>query len=109
MGFLRHRFVFMQVSGTSMQPTLQAGDVVIGDRNRKAKVGDVVFVEHPETKGWFVKRLTQIEGEDYWVEGDAHDPKTASSSTDSWVFGPVTRELIRAVVIYPRKAKRRTS
>ena len=99
----------MQVSGTSMQPTLRPGQIVVGDKSREALVGDVVFMEHPETKGWFVKRLTQIEGDDYWVEGDAHDPKTASSSTDSWVFGPVTRDHIRAVVIYPRKAKRRIS
>jgi nickel-type superoxide dismutase maturation protease len=108
MGFWR-RFVIRKVSGTSMQPTLRPGQIVVGDRSRKPQVGDVVLLEHPETKAWIIKRLTQIEGANYWVEGDAHDSKTASSSTDSWVFGPVTRELIRAVVIYPRKAKRRTS
>lgn len=89
-----------------MQPTLQPGQVVVGDRNRKAKVGDVVFFAHPETGGWFVKRLTKIENDGYWVEGDAHDPSTAATSTDSWVFGPLDWHHIKAVVIWPRKTKR---
>jgi signal peptidase I len=108
MGFWR-RFVIRKVNGTSMQPTLRPGQIVVGDRSRKPQVGDVVLLEHPETKAWIIKRLTQIEGADYWVEGEAHDPKTAATGSDSWVFGPVTRGHIRAVVIYPRKAKRRIS
>jgi signal peptidase I len=100
------KLVFRKVSGTSMQPTLRPGQIVVGDRSREALVGDVVLLEHPETNAWIIKRLSQIEGADYWVEGDAHDSKTAATGSDSWVFGPVTQDQIRAVVVYPRRLKR---
>lgn len=103
------KWVFREVSGDSMLPTLRPGQIVVGDKSRDAVVGDVVLLEHPETKEWIIKRLTQIEGAEYWVEGDAHDPKTAATGSDSWVFGPVTQNHIKAVVIYPRRLKRLTS
>lgn len=105
MGLVRNRFVFMKVAGESMQPTLKPGDVVMADRNRKPKVGRVVIAEDPRSGAWIIKRLTKIEADGYWLEGDAHDPSTAATSADSWVFGAIKRDQIKAVVIWPRLKK----
>ena len=105
MGLFRNRFIFMQVSGDSMLPTLKPGDVVLADRNGKPREGKVVIAEHPQTGTWIIKRLTKVEDDGYWLEGDAHNPTTAATSADSWVFGAIKRDQIKAVVIWPRLNK----
>jgi nickel-type superoxide dismutase maturation protease len=104
MGLLSN-FVIMQVSGTSMAPTLKPGDVVVASKRREPQVGQVVIAAHPETGAWIIKRLTKIEADGFWLEGDAHDPGTAATSADSWVFGALAREQIHAVVIWPRRKR----
>ncbi|MEN9693421.1 MAG: hypothetical protein RLZZ330_1065 [Actinomycetota bacterium] len=69
---------------------------------REPVVGDVVVARHPETGGLIVKRLTKIESDGYWLEGDAMQTSTASSSSDSWVFGAVNRDAIVGVVLVRR-------
>lgn len=62
-------------------------------------VGDVVVAKHPETGELIVKRLTKIESDGYWLEGDAMKTSSASSSSDSWVFGAVSRDAVVGVVL----------
>ena len=86
----------MRVTGDSMLPTLRAGQLVLV-RRTEPKVNDIVVAEHPVTEDLIIKRLTKIEADGYWLEGDAHRPETAATSSDSWVFGAVPRERIIGV------------
>lgn len=81
-----------------MLPTLKPGQIIFYLRSAESAVGDVVIARHPETGGLIVKRLTKIESDGYWLEGDAMVSSTASSSSDSWVFGAVSRDAIVGVV-----------
>ena len=83
-----------------MLPTLSPGQLLLVDRRRAGRVGDVVLALDPRSGVEVVKRLTAIEADGFWLEGDAHDPRTAASSADSWVFGAVPA--LTGVVILPR-------
>ena len=85
-----------------MLPTLKPGQLIFYSLKVEPAVGDVVVARHPETGGLIVKRLTKIESDGYWLEGDAMIPATASSSSDSWVFGAVARDAIAGVVLVLR-------
>ena len=88
-----------RVQGTSMLPTLKPGQVIFYSVGAEPAVGDVVVAKHPETDGLIVKRLTKLESDGYWLEGDAMQTATAASSSDSWVFGAVSRNAIVGVVL----------
>lgn len=85
-----------------MLPTLAAGQLAVFDTRRPAEVGDIVAAIDPRTGNEIVKRLTQVEA-GYWLEGDAHNARTAASSADSWVFGPVASLL--GVMVWPRSRR----
>lgn len=99
-----------------MAPTLVPGDWCLIVAPRSFVRDDVVVVEHPGRPGYeMVKRLTAIPGDrvgervlgpdEYWVEGDH-----AASSTDSKLFGPVTRDELKARVVlvyWPASRRRR--
>ena len=85
-----------------MLPTLRNGQLVLVSHRREPVEGDLVIAKHPMTGILIIKRLTKIEADGYWLEGDAHDPSTAATSQDSWVFGAVQRESITGKVIFPR-------
>lgn len=87
-----------RVQGTSMLPTLKPGQIIFYWQGAEPEVGEVVVARHPETGALIVKRLTKIESDGYWLEGDAMATSTASSSSDSWVFGAVSRDAIVGVV-----------
>lgn len=68
-----------------MEPTLGEGDWVVARRDGRARVGQVVVVEHPQLLGrLIVKRLAGADASGFWVLGDAPE-----NSTDSRQFGPV--------------------
>jgi signal peptidase I len=102
------------VRGSSMEPTLHDGDVVLAFARATPRTGDVVVVERPERLGFeMVKRVVGAPGEvvhilpdgsrlpepvtlgegEWFVVGDA--PET---STDSRAFGPVPERSMRGVV-----------
>jgi nickel-type superoxide dismutase maturation protease len=104
-GFRRWRPFRIEVSGSSMRPTLEPGDWALAVVPERARPGDVVVVEHPERPGFeMVKRVVSLPGdrapdgtdaiEGLWVQGD--DP---SSSTDSRSFGTVPADLVRGRVV----------
>jgi signal peptidase I len=103
-GFRRWRPFRIEVEGTSMRPTLEAGDWAIAVRAGRLHRGDVVVVEHPDRVSFeLVKRVTHLPGDvapdglglvdRVWVEGD--DPE---GSSDSRTFGPVSIGLVRGRV-----------
>ncbi len=87
-----------RVVGSSMLPTLTPGQLVLVDLAAEPQVGDVVVAIHPEIAGEIIKRLTRIDADGYWLEGDAMRVETAASSKDSWVVGSFARAQILGVV-----------
>lgn len=96
------------VTGGSMEPGLEAGDVLVAVRHRPRRIrrGDVVVVEHPSRGGLeVVKRVVGVPGDRvegrvlgpdrYWLAGDRPE-----ASTDSRSFGPVGAERVRGVVVF---------
>jgi len=84
------------VEGDSMMPTLRAGDRCIVKWGQTAQVGDIVVARRPDRPELIVvKRVSAIEPDGHWLEGD-----NTKGSHDSWVFGPVASAGILAVVTY---------
>jgi hypothetical protein len=78
-----------------MLPCLRPGTVVVGLRV-PIKVNKIVIavVQNREV----IKRVTQITGSGYWLEGD-----NKRASTDSRNYGFVPKSAIKAVVVWPIK------
>jgi len=89
----RHKYI---CEGTSMNPTLRDGEVVLVDRAAEISVGDIVVAKQPlEQSTEVVKRVERInERGHYFLIGDNPD-----DSTDSRHYGAVTREYIRGKVV----------
>ncbi|MGZ4113789.1 MAG: S26 family signal peptidase [Actinomycetota bacterium] len=115
--FLRWTPFRVEVSGSSMAPTLLPGDWALAVRPGRLRRGDVVVVEHPRRPGLeMVKRIVAGPGApapdgrtlgpgEWWVEGDAPE-----GSIDSRLFGPVTSGQVKGVVrfvYWPPERRRR--
>lgn len=95
-----------QVSEDSMRPTLSPGDEFVVTASRKAEVGEVVALPHPDREDfWLVKRLDAGPGDRVddrgplapdaaWVISD----NPAAAAADSRTFGPVTISTLRPMV-----------
>lgn len=93
----------VEVSGSSMEPTLRSGDWLVATRSGRVERNSVVVLTHPRGTLDLVKRVAAIPGDtidgvrlgpdEYLVVGD--DP---AASTDGRDFGSVTREAIQGVV-----------
>ena len=81
-----------RVQGESMLPTYQPGDTLVGLRYFAPKKGDIVIVERDRP---IIKRITHINVEGIFVEGD--NPRR---STDSRSFGLIRRDQVEAKVIF---------
>jgi len=85
----------VDVEGTSMAPTLAAGDTVLvrwGARPRPGRVVVAVWPAHPEVL--VVKRVARRDARGWWLTGD--DPAT---SEDSRALGAVPADAVRARVL----------
>jgi signal peptidase I len=102
---LRWRPFRVEIAGGSMRPALEPGEWALAVALVRVRRGGVVVLEHPGRPGFeVVKRIVAIpgdlapdgrvlEGDEYWVEGDASE-----ASTDSRAFGPVARSSLRGAV-----------
>jgi len=82
------------LSGDSMWPNYSDGDVIeftsIGED--ELEIGDLVVCFHPlKDDVVLIKRITSINDEQYFVEGDNPDP---TASEDSHNFGLIKRSAI---------------
>ena len=93
--FFGSRFKYI-CEGTSMNPTLKDGEVVLVDRGAEIEVGDIVVARHPiEQTSEVVKRVERINDRGhYFLVGD-----NLEDSTDSRHYGAVTREYITGKVV----------
>jgi nickel-type superoxide dismutase maturation protease len=89
----RHKYI---CEGTSMNPTLKDGEVVLVDREATIEIGDIVVAKQPtEQNSEVVKRVARInERGHYFLVGDNPD-----DSIDSRHYGAVTREYIKGKVV----------
>ena len=73
-----------------MTPTLMEGDIVFINRLaylwHNPRIHDIVAVRDPRDGKIIIKRITQIEGKHYFVQGD-----NKQYSTDSREFGMIDR------------------
>ena len=93
----------VEVAGSSMEPTLHAGDWLVATRVGRIRHGAIVVLSHPDRRMDLVKRVSAIPGDvvdgrrlgasEYLVTGD-----NASASTDGRSFGTVERHAIEGVV-----------
>ena len=92
------RFV---VADRSMEPTLVAGQGLIGIRRRRVRPGELRCFEHPYRPDlWLVKRVDAAGGDTMIVTSD----NPIEGTTDSGTFGPVSvAGSFRVVVRIPRR------
>ena len=64
---------YVIVSGRSMQPTLETGDLVLARTSPSYVVGDVVAYHPPGEEGLVIHRIVGREGEDFTFQGDNND------------------------------------
>jgi hypothetical protein len=77
------RFV---VTDRSMEPTLAAGQGLVGLRGTRARVGELRCVEHPDRQGfWLVKRVEAVDDDMMRV----HSDNAGVAAVDSRRFGAV--------------------
>lgn len=84
-------FGFYRVAGDSMQPTYRPGQVLLGLRWRRPRLGDVVVAHNGLP---LIKRVGRIDSDGYWLIGD-----NAAASIDSRSFGAIRRDQVEAVII----------
>jgi nickel-type superoxide dismutase maturation protease len=101
----------VRVAGGSMRPTLRDGDLLLCRRATGSDVrpGEVLVAVRPDRRDLtLVKRAShRDERGGWWVEGD-----DGAHSHDSWVFGPVPDDCVRAVVVarlWPRPGRVRST
>ena len=78
-----------------MWPTLRDGQLVDATQRLDARLGDIVVVKHPLKKTTVIKRITKLDGDQMFIEGDNPDPL---GSEDSHNFGTVPLSSIIAII-----------
>jgi len=87
-------FGLFRVSGESMLPTFQSGNLLLGRQWLiRPKVGNIIVVLVENRS--LIKRISAINGDQIEVLGD-----NVSFSTDSRSFGPISRSCIQAKIIW---------
>jgi len=85
----------VRVHGDSMWPTLKDGQIVDAIQQTNAKLGDIVVVKHPLKNATVIKRISRLDGDEIFLEGDNPDPL---GSEDSHNFGTVPLSSIIAII-----------
>ena len=84
------------VSGVSMEPILESGDIVFYKDviNRSAiAIGDIIIFNHPTKKIKLIKKISSIKGEGVEVYGE-----NTKFSDDSNYFGLINKDSIVGIV-----------
>jgi signal peptidase I len=87
--------IIRRVIGSSMLPSLSAGEVILARPVRKIRIGDVVIIRHEGLEK--IKRVTYLKDDQVFVSGD-----NPEASKDSRQFGWLARKDIIAKLVWPR-------
>ena len=104
--FLRGRidpWQVVRVTGESMRPTLEPGDLLLLRRGQEPVAGDLVVADLPGGRGPGVKRAVRREPDGWWLERD-----NPAEGADSWLFGTVPDDAVHGVVrarLWPRPGR----
>lgn len=98
-----NRLGFAVVRGTSMEPTLRQGDVLVVCHGAAPRSGRLAVVDLPPDEAGAprptsVKRLTGPDpsgGPGWWVERD-----NPAEGVDSWLVGALPPQAVRALVLW---------
>jgi signal peptidase I len=66
------RYLYVIVTGNSMEPYLHDGDMVVVTPGDDYGIGDVVVYRHPKL-GTVIHRIISVEGNRYVIQGDHND------------------------------------
>jgi len=104
------KYRLAKVSGDSMAPTYKSGDWVavkiFSESPKVISINDVVLIERDVMPGiFFIKRVTNKEGDSYWVEGDNTDQEVLTRMNDSRIWGLIKSEEIKGRLLIQRKRK----
>jgi signal peptidase I len=100
----KYKWEAIRISGNSMYPTIEHGDIVLLDKRPKQPyhIGDICLLTPPDEKEKLVcKRITKESYGFYWMLGD-----NRNHSRDSRDYGWVRQELIEGRVIKTWKTKK---
>ena len=92
--------IIFKVEGRSMEPTYRLGSILIIINFKFYQIiqkRDVIVLKDPRNNKLILKRINKIEDKKYFVLGD-----NKNESTDSRVFGYITRKNIIGKVIFPK-------
>lgn len=79
-----------------MAPKFRSGDLVLIKSANQAKRNQVVIAQRPDREELLIiKRVIAITNQGYWLQGD-----NAEFSDDSRLFGEVSKDLIKGVVLF---------
>ena len=82
------------VVGTSMEPSLGAGDLVLVRPQASYEAGDIVLYDDPELRSKVLHRIARVDGERYVLKGDNNDyldsaqPRAGQIVGALWVTAP---------------------
>lgn len=89
-------FRVARIHGDSMVPKFRSGDLVLIKSANQAKRNQVVIAQRPDREELLIiKRVITITNQGYWLQGD-----NAEFSDDSRLFGEVSKDLIKGVVLF---------
>mgnify|MGYP006271506057 CR=1 FL=1 len=91
---------FAEVSGTSMEPTLSEGDLLVGFETNSIETGDVVIVQDESCfeSEYVVHRVVDVTDNGYVTQGD-NNPITDQGQTGCGILSEssITAEIIYSV------------
>ena len=94
--------LFSNVIGTSMEPTLHNGDLILINRTKNVQVGDIVTCNDTEY-GLIVKRVGAIEGDWIYLESDnktrTYKLTITGVTKEEGLHKWVTRDTITGIVV----------
>jgi signal peptidase I len=98
----------VKVSGPSMSPTFEDGDVLLvrwfSEPNNQVKLKTIVVIERDQMPGIFlIKRIQKSHNGLYWVEGDNRESGVQELMNDSRKWGYVTSHELRGRVLFRLK------
>jgi len=104
-------FRLARISGESMAPTYKSGELVLVrlfmSGEPRISPGEIALIEREVMPGiFFIKRVTKIQDDSYWVEGDNLDPEVQSRMNDSQTWGFIKKNELKGKLLRSRKIKK---